>query len=173
GPHRPGHRTVLRRNGHRRVMRFSFEAEGCFPTGRHYPGIAHLMKVVAAGLVEEFDALVPTRELAIVSIDAETTGRDFELDRVVELAFVVFERGEVKKTHSWLINPEREIPAEVIAVHGISNEDVHDKPTFRQLVPEILAALQGLVPLAYNAEFDQTFLLRELQRAGTTTPSLD
>src|SRR5690606_35678639 len=103
-------------------MRFSFEAEGCFPTGRHYPGIAHLMKVVAAGLVDEFDALAATRDLTIVSIDTETTGRDFELDRIVELALVVFERGEIKRTHSWLINPEREIPAEAFAVHGISNE---------------------------------------------------
>jgi len=147
-------------------MRFSFEAEGCFPTGRHYPGIAHLMKVVAAGLADEFDALVPTRELTIVSIDTETTGRDFEQDRIVELALVVFKGGQVVNTFSWLINPEREIPQEAFAVHGISNDDVRDKPTFRELVADILAALHGLVPLAYNAEFDQMFLLRELARAG-------
>jgi DNA polymerase III subunit epsilon len=150
-------------------MRFSFEGNGCFPTGRHYPGIAHLMRVVAAGLAEEFDAQTPIRELPLASIDTETTGRDFDGDRVVEFACVVFRAGELIARHSWLINPEREIPAEAIAVHGITNDDVKQHPPFRDLVDDIVGSLRGSVPLAYNAEFDQAFILKELGRAPMRT----
>ena len=147
-------------------MRFSFEGNGCFPTGRHYPGIAHLMRVVAAGLVEEFDAQSLVRDLPVASIDTETTGRDFETDRIVEFACVVFRDGEVTAKHSWLIHPEREIPQDAIAVHGITNEAVADKPAFKALASDIIECLRGSVPLAYNAEFDQTFMLKELGRVG-------
>lgn len=147
-------------------MRFSFEGNGCFPTGRHYPGIAHLMKVVAAGLAEEFDAQSAIRDLPLASIDTETTGRDFQGDRVVEFACVVFRNGEVASKHSWLINPEREIPADAIAVHGITNEAVQGEPKFAQLAADIIDCLKGSVPLAYNAEFDQTFILNELGRVN-------
>lgn len=145
-------------------MRFSFEGNGCFPTGRHYPGIAHLMKVVAAGLAEEFDAQTPVCDLPLASIDTETTGRDFQSDRVVEFAAVVFRGGEIVEKHSWLINPEREIPQDAIAVHGITNEAVKDQPVFKELASDIIACMKGVVPLAYNAEFDQAFILGELGR---------
>lgn len=147
-------------------MRFSFEGNGCFPTGRHYPGIAHLMKVVAAGLAEEFDAQTPIRDLPLASIDTETTGRDFQADRIVEFACVVFRNGEVESKHSWLINPEREIPEDAIAVHGITNEAVKEMQTFQALANDIIGCLKGSVPLAYNAEFDQAFILNELGRTG-------
>lgn len=147
-------------------MRFSFEGNGCFPTGRHYPGIAHLMRVVAAGLAEEFDAQTPIRDLPLASIDTETTGRDFGSDRIVEFACVVFHAGEVVAKHTWLIHPEREIPADAIAVHGITNEAVQGHPPFRDVASDIIASLKGTVPLAYNAEFDQTFLLKELSRVS-------
>lgn len=153
-------------------MRFSFEGEGCFPTGKHYPGIAHLLKIAVAGLCEEFDAQTALTDLPLVSIDTETTGRDFDNDRVVEIAFVVFRNGEISDKKSWLVNPERLIDPEAMAVHGIKDEDVKDKPTFRQIVPELIAASRYLVPLAYNAEFDQRFLLREFQRSGFSTSNL-
>lgn len=149
-------------------MRFSFEGNGCFPTGRHYPGIAHLMRVVAAGLAEEFDAQTPIRDLPLASIDTETTGRDFENDRIVEFACVVFHSGELVAKHSWLIHPEREIPADAIAVHGITNEAVQGHPPFRDLANDIVSCLKGTVPLAYNAEFDQMFLLKELSRVSVS-----
>jgi DNA polymerase III subunit epsilon len=147
-------------------MRFSFEGQGCFPTGRHYPGIAHLMKVIAAGLADEFAAQTPVKELPLASIDTETTGRDFQDDRIIEFACVVFREGNVASTHSWLINPERDIPQDAFAVHGISNDHVKGQPAFGGVVGEILDCLRGVVPLAYNAEFDQTFMLREFNRTG-------
>lgn len=57
-------------------MRGSTEGCGCFPTGRHYPAIAHLLRTRVAGLAEEIDAMSPWVDLPVVMIDVETTGRD-------------------------------------------------------------------------------------------------
>jgi DNA polymerase III subunit epsilon len=147
-------------------MRFSFEGQGCFPTGKHYPGIAHLLRVLAAGLVDEFDAQTALSDLPLISIDTETTGRDAANDRIVELACVVCEHGQIVDQRSWLFNPGCPIPKEASDVHGITDDQVQDKPTFAALLPEILQALVGRVPIAYNAEFDQGFILEELKRAA-------
>lgn len=147
-------------------MRAGEEGGGCFPTGRHYPGIAHLLRIVARGLVDEIDAAVAMLDVPLVAIDTETTGKDPAVDRIVEIACVVWERGQVTARHRWLVNPERAIPAEALEVHGITDDDVKDKPLFRAVCHEILAVLEGKIPLAYNADFDRMFLNEELLRAG-------
>jgi DNA polymerase III subunit epsilon len=152
------------------MSRASEDAFGCFPTGRHYPGIAHLLRASVRGVVEGFAAEIPWVELPIALIDVETTGVNPDTDRIVELGIVVGQRGEVIRRHNWLINPEMAISAEAEAVHGISNADVKNAPTFAQLAEEIVAALSGSVPAAYNASFDRGFVLAELSR---TRPELE
>jgi len=137
---------------------------GCFPTGRHYPGIAHLLRVAALGLAEGFLGDHVIADLPIVAIDTETTGRDPASDRVVEVACVRWERGEITLRKSWLVNPGRPIPKEASDVHGISDDDVKDAPEFAAILPELLEALTGAIPLAYNAEFDRKQLTSELGR---------
>lgn len=137
---------------------------GCFPTGRHYPGIAHLLRIVAAGLAEEFPTTTSVEALEIVSIDTETTGRDAAADRIVEVAAVIWQNGAVVDRHSWLIHPGCPIPAEVTAVHGIDDAAVKDCPSFAEIAKELTAVLVGRVPLAYNAEFDQKFINEEYSR---------
>ena len=141
--------------------------QGCFPSGRHYPGIAHLLRVAAAGLVEEFAAGSAIDELELVSIDTETTGRNAVQDRIVEVAAVIWRGGEVVARHSWLINPQCSIPAEVTAVHGIDDAAVKDSPCFADIAKELAAVLVGRVPLAYNAEFDRLFISEEYARLKT------
>jgi DNA polymerase-3 subunit epsilon len=147
-------------------MRAGEEGGGCFPTGRHYPGIAHLLRIVAQGLADELDAATAILDVPFVAIDTETTGKDPAVDRIVEIACVVWLRGEVTARHRWLVNPECSIPKEALDVHGISDDDVKDKPLFKDVCHEILAVLEGKIPLAYNAEFDRMFLAEELSRAG-------
>lgn len=142
---------------------------GCFPTGRHYPGIAHLLKVVIRGLVEGFAADVPWQELDVALLDVETTGRDASVDRVVEVGIVVGRNGEVVARYNWLIHPGMPIPAEVTAIHGITDEMVKDKPRFEDVAAEIAAALKGCVPSAYNALFDRAFMMGEFARAKAAT----
>ena len=85
---------------------------GCFPTGRHYPGIAHLLKVRAVGVAAELDASGPWVDCPIALIDTETTGRDPATDRLIEVGVVLGLAGEVTRRESWLINPGRPIPKE-------------------------------------------------------------
>jgi DNA polymerase-3 subunit epsilon len=142
------------------------DACGCFPTGRHYPGIAHLIKVRAVGVASEMDASGAWIDFPIAFIDTETTGRDAQIDRLVEVGIVIGKGGVILERKSWLINPGLPIPAETTAVHGIKDEDVADKPTFAEIAHEILAALGDAIPAAYNAAFDRAFLFAELERAG-------
>lgn len=152
-------------------MKSGADGGGCFPTGRHYPGIAHLLRAVAVGVAEELGAERALADLPLVALDTETTGRDPALDRVVEIACVVFRGGVVIERKNWLVNPGIPIPKEAFDVHGISDDDVRDKPSFAEIASEVLAALEGAVPLAYNAEFDRAFLLAELERCGVSDKS--
>ncbi|HXS16180.1 MAG TPA: 3'-5' exonuclease [Polyangiaceae bacterium] len=147
-------------------MRGLTDAGGCFPTGRHYPGIAHLLRLAVEGLADEWGSEVDVRDVPWVSIDTETTGRNSEQDRVIEVGCVFFRGGQVLDKKGWLINPGCPIPADASAVHGIFDQDVADCQPFEQLAEEIFGSMQGYLPLAYNAEFDRGFLLSELKRSG-------
>lgn len=142
------------------------EACGCFPTGRHYPGIAHLLRTVARGLIEELAADSAWAELPIALIDVETTGTDASVDRVVEVGIALARGGVLVERRNWLVNPGRPIPKEASDVHNITSEVVKDAPPFEAVAREIAAMLVGCVPAAYNASFDRAFLGSEIARAG-------
>jgi DNA polymerase-3 subunit epsilon len=145
----------------------SLEACGCFPTGRHYPGIAHLLRAVTRGLAEEFAADAAWVELPIALIDVETTGTDAAVDRVVEVGIAIARGGEIVERRNWLVNPGRPIPKEASDVHKITDEDVKDAPPFDTVAEEIAGLLSGCVPAAYNAAFDRAFLGAEIARSST------
>lgn len=151
-------------------MRIHEESGGCFPTGRHYPGIAHLLRVTAQGMAEEWASDALLSEIPWVSLDTETTGRDPAVDRVVEVGAVIFRGGRVERAKGWLIQPGIPMPEEARAIHGISDEDLADQPSFAEVAGEILEFVGGALPLAYNAGFDRAFLHSELSRAGITGP---
>jgi DNA polymerase-3 subunit epsilon len=144
---------------------------GCFPSGRHYPGIAHLLRAVIRGIVTELAADVPWADLPIALIDVETTGRDPSSDRIVEIGIVKGLGGEVVSRQNWLVQPGIPIPEEARAVHGISDNDVKDAPRFEAIAAEVIQALEGCIPAAYNASFDKAFLTNELARTGYTATS--
>ena len=146
----------------------SLDGCGCFPTGRHYPGIAHLLVAVTRGLLEELAADAKWAELPIALIDVETTGRDASVDRVVEIGIVIARGGEIVERKNWLVNPGRPIPKEASDVHKITDDDVKDAPPFAAVVHEIAEALAGCVPAAYNAAFDRAFLGNEIARAAVS-----
>jgi DNA polymerase III subunit epsilon len=147
-------------------MKTGADGGGCFPSGRHYPGIAHLLRVVAAGLADECPGDCAIGALPMVAIDTETTGRDPGIDRIVEIACVVWRDGSITSSRHWLVNPGIPIPKEAFDVHGIGDDDVRAQPAFGAIVEELLEELRGAVPVAYNAEFDRGFLNAELLRAG-------
>ena len=108
-----------------------------------------------------------------IVLDTETTGMDpLKGDKLVEIGCVelVNHLSTGKNFHVY-INPEREIPAEATAVHGITNDHVKDKPTFGEIVGDFLDFIGDSKLIIHNAEFDMKFLNAELRTFGF--PSLD
>jgi DNA polymerase III subunit epsilon len=103
-----------------------------------------------------------------IVFDTETTGTDPERgDRIVEIGCVeLIDLVPTGVTFHRYINPERDVPAEVVKIHGLSGEFLADKPLFgNPIVVEELLAFIGDAPLvAHNAEFDRRFLNAELGR---------
>ena len=102
----------------------------------------------------------------IIFFDLETTGLDVANDRIVEIAYIkVYPNGN-EESFTYRINPERPIPAESTAVHGITDEDIKDCPTFKQMANKIAADFKGCDLAGYNsARFDLPMLAEEFLRA--------
>lgn len=147
------------------------EVCGCFPTGRHYPGIAHLIRLRVVGLAAEFSAEENWNDALVAFVDTETTGRNPESDRIVEVGVVLGRAGQILDRRSWLIQPGMHIPEESSSVHGITDGDVQNAPKFSDVIGEIASALSGAIPAAYNAVFDKAFLQAELARGGVPLDS--
>ncbi len=103
-----------------------------------------------------------------IVLDTETTGIDpNDGHRIVEIGCVELENHvPTGKTLQIYINPEREIPAEAIAVHGITNEFVKDKPTFLEVYSDFIDFVAGARLVIHNAEFDMKFINHHLLEVG-------
>ena len=111
----------------------------------------------------------------IVVLDTETTGLNpQEGHRIIEIGCVemVKRRLTGKRFHVY-INPDRIIDEGAIAVHGISNQFLDDKPHFEQIVEDFIAFIKGAELVIHNAPFDVGFINNELSRlnnkSGTVT----
>jgi DNA polymerase III subunit epsilon len=103
-----------------------------------------------------------------IVLDTETTGLDpLQGDRLVEIGCIeLVNRFPSGQTFHAYLNPERGMPAEAFAVHGLSEEFLKDKPLFATVADAFLGFL-GEAPLViHNAGFDIGFLNAELERAG-------
>lgn len=111
----------------------------------------------------------------LLFFDIESTGLDVASDRIVEISIVKVSPSvpgapndvEIKTRR---INPTIPISPEAQAVHGISNEDVKDCPTFKQLAKSLAAYMEGCDIAGFNSlKFDIPLLAEEFLRAGVTT----
>ena len=101
-----------------------------------------------------------------IILDTETTGLDpLRGDRLVEIGCVeIFNRMPTGQTFHRHINPERDMPAEAFAVHGLSSEFLADKPLFADVVEEFLEFIGDAPLVIHNASFDIGFINAELDR---------
>ena len=99
-----------------------------------------------------------------VVLDTETTGLDpAQGHRIIEVGCVeIVNRRVTDRTFHYYLNPEREVDAGALQVHGISNEFLADKPRFADVAREMLEFLAGAELLIHNAAFDVSFLNHEL-----------
>lgn len=105
----------------------------------------------------------------IIFFDLETTGTSVTSDRIVEISLIkVFPDGHTEEK-SRRINPERHIPEESTAIHHITDDDVKDQPTFRQVAKSLHAMFEGCDIAGFNSnKFDVPLLIEEFGRAGLT-----
>lgn len=99
--------------------------------------------------------------------DLETTGLNISKDRIIEIAILKVYPDQREERYVKRINPGMPIPAESQAIHGISDADVKDCPSFGQLVQEIKSFIGDADLAGYNSnKFDIPFLLEEFLRLG-------
>lgn len=103
----------------------------------------------------------------LVIFDLETTGLDLVKDRVIQISYIkVYPDGKEERGNH-LINPEKPIPALVEELTGIKNEDIKDKPTFKQMAQTLNQVFSGSDIAGYNSNhFDVPLLAEEFLRAG-------
>ena len=101
-----------------------------------------------------------------IIFDTETTGLDpYQGDRLVEIGCVELVNGfPTGKTFHVYLNPERDMPEQAFAVHGLSGEFLKDKPLFADICEEFLAFVADAPLVAHNAMFDLGFINAELER---------
>ncbi len=99
-----------------------------------------------------------------IILDTETTGLDpKEGHKIIEIGCVeMVNRRLTGRNFHYYLQPDREIDAEAIQVHGITNEFLADKPHFSEIAADLIAYLQGAELIVHNAPFDLGFLDHEL-----------
>jgi DNA polymerase-3 subunit epsilon len=103
----------------------------------------------------------------LVFFDLETTGTDLATDRIVEISVIRVEPDGATSSRTRRLDPERPIPPEASAVHGIRDEDVRGEPTFRQIANGLLEFLKEADLGGFNVRrFDVPLLDRELRDCG-------
>ena len=108
-------------------------------------------------------------QLRQVVLDTETTGLEPEQGhRIIEIGCVeLVERRQTGRNFHQYLQPDREIDARAVEVHGITNAFLADKPRFADVVADLLEYLRGAELIIHNAPFDTGFLNAELARLGT------
>ncbi len=109
--------------------------------------------------------LIPGKQ---IMLDTETTGlKPQDGHRIIEIGAVVVQNRTVTESHyHQYTNPNFEVEAEALAVHGITNDFLNDKPAFERIVDEFIAFIEGAELVIHNAPFDVGFIDHELMLCG-------
>jgi len=110
-----------------------------------------------------------------IVLDTETTGLNYEEGhKIIEIGAVLLEdRNKSDSYFHTYLNPQRIIEEDAIKVHGITNEELEDKPLFDEVVSEFLEFVEGSTLVIHNAPFDLGFLNNEIKLASSKNPLLE
>ena len=98
--------------------------------------------------------------------DIETTGFNKEKDRIIEIGAVKVQNGETVDTFSTFINPEIPIPEKITELTSITDDQVKDAQTIREVLPQFMKFCEGAVLVAHNAGFDTGFIENKARDLG-------
>lgn len=103
----------------------------------------------------------------IIFFDLETTGINVAVDRIVELSYLKIDLSGNELSRTIRVNPGIPIPKQASEIHGITDEDVKDSPTFNEIAKTIVHEFEGCDLAGYNSvRFDIPLLAEEFLRAG-------
>jgi DNA polymerase-3 subunit epsilon len=110
-----------------------------------------------------------------IVFDTETTGLDpYQGHRLIEVGCIeLLNRIPSGNTFHRYVNPQRDVPAEAFAIHGLSAEFLKDKPLFADVADELIAFIGDAPLVAHNASFDLNFINAEFERAGRAAVTRD
>jgi DNA polymerase-3 subunit epsilon len=109
--------------------------------------------------------LLPPLERPFLGFDLETTGTNKQTARIVELGIEIMLPGKPTKEYRTLVNPGIPIPPESTKIHGITDEQVKDAPTFAALADNLLKGFEGADFGGFNVRFDVQIIGAEFKRA--------
>lgn len=105
-------------------------------------------------------------ERPLIVFDLETTGLGFK-DKIVEIALIKIYPDGKEETYTTRVNPGIPIPPEATSIHGITNDDVKDCPSFKEIAPKLFEIFRGCDLAGYNSnKFDLPMLDEEFASAG-------
>ncbi|MDR1056168.1 MAG: 3'-5' exonuclease [Prevotellaceae bacterium] len=103
----------------------------------------------------------------IIVFDLETTGVDVSKDRIVEISIIKVHTNGNEEVKTRRINPEIPISSQSTAIHGITDDDVKDCPTFKEVAKSLAQFIEDCDIVGYNSiKFDVPVLVEEFLRAG-------
>lgn len=97
-------------------------------------------------------------DASIVVFDLETTGLDHRRDFIIEIGARKITAGKLSGEFATMVNPERELPAQVEKITGITQDMLEGQPIIRKVLPEFFDFIQGSLLVAHNAVFDMGFI---------------
>lgn len=91
-------------------------------------------------------------------LDIETTGLSFRTDKITEFGIIKVKNGEIIDEFECFVNPEMDIPEEVVKITNITNEMVKDAETIDKIMPKVMEFIGDSILVAHNADFDIGFI---------------
>lgn len=108
----------------------------------------------------------PLMENTYVVFDTETTGLNYDLDKIIEIAAVKVVNGKLVESFTTLINPECSVPEAAQKINNITDEMLYGKPLFKDVLPDFFKFTRGCQLVAHNIEFDIKFVQYAAKKEG-------
>ena len=99
-----------------------------------------------------------------IVFDLETTGLNYWEHKIIEIGALKYRHNELVDEFSVLINPECEIPEIITDITGLSAQDLENKPTIKEVLPEFIAFIEDLPLIAHNSSFDLGFIEENIKK---------